>query len=212
MDKINVAVASEEELRPDDLLARMIRDDGSLLLVGTVADMEDVERLMKLNPPDVILFRSIIPKLWNRNGRLFTGAQNIGGANYTIPGSATPLREENLELMVSNIFYELGIPAHVNGFHFLRDAVILAVYDSGMIGKMTKVLYPTIARKHSTTSTRVERGIRHAIDIAWERGNMARINDIFGSTILEKRAKPTNAEFIAMISDKIRLDWKNRKY
>ncbi len=212
MNKINVAVASEGELQSDDVLGRMILEDDSLQYVGTVRGEKDLETLMEVNPPDVILFHTIVPKLWRRNGRLFFGAQNVGGTRYVIPGTVLPLREENLELIISNLFHELGIPAHISGFQFLRDAVVLAVYDREMIRNITKVMYPTIAKKNMTTPSRVERAIRHAIDTAWERGNMSRINELFGFTVKEETAKPSNREFIAMISDKIRTDWKNRSY
>jgi len=212
VNKINVAVASEEQLQSDDVLGRMIFEDDSLQYVGTVSGEKELEDLMKVSPPDIILFRSIVPKLWRRNGRLFFGGQNVGGTKYVIPGTVLPLREENLELIVNNIFHELGIPSHISGFQFLRDAVVLTVYDREMIRNITKVLYPTVARKNMTTASRVERAIRHAIDTAWERGNMSRINELFGYTVNEENSKPSNREFIALISDKIRTDWKNRRY
>lgn len=212
MNKINVAVVSGRELKPDDLLLRMIREDGSLYYVGTVSNEDEVKNLMELDPPDMLLFSSIVPKLWRRDGRLFSSAQNLTGTRYGIPGSALPLREENLELIVSNILHELGVPTHISGFGFIRDAVILAVYDQGQLGKITKVMYPTIAKKNMTTPSKVERSIRHAIDLAWERGSLKYIDELFGSDLRDKRIKPTNSEFIALIADKIRIDWKNRKY
>ena len=125
---------------------------------------------------------------------------------------ALPLREESLEMIVSNLLHAIGIPTHISGFRYLRDAIILAVYDEDMMKKVTKVLYPTVAKKNGTTSSKVERAIRHAIGQAWERGSLNRLEELFGSEMLEKKQRPTNSEFIALVSDKIRLDWKNRNY
>ncbi len=97
------------------------------------------------------------------------------------------------------------MPAHIKGYHYLRDAIIMSVNDMEMLGAVTKILYPAIAKKHNTTSSRVERAIRHAIEVAWSRGRIETIEDLFGYTINEGKGKPTNSEFIALIADKIRL-------
>ena len=115
----------------------------------------------------------------------------------------------NLETDVTNIIHEIGVPAHIKGYQYLRDAIILSVNDMEMLNSITKILYPTIAKKHQTTSSRVERAIRHAIEVAWDRGDVDVLNSYFGSTIHNDRGKPTNSEFIAMISDKLRLQIKN---
>lgn len=111
----------------------------------------------------------------------------------------------DLELMVTEIIHQIGVPAHIKGYHYLRDAIILAVKDADILNSVTKVLYPTVAKKNKTTSSRVERAIRHAIEVAWDRGDMETLNSYFGYTIHNSRGKPTNSEFIAMISDKLRL-------
>ena len=118
--------------------------------------------------------------------------------------------ERNLESDVTNIIHEIGVPAHIKGYQFLRDAIIMSVNDTEMLGSITKILYPTIAKMHQTTASRVERAIRHAIEVAWTRGKMDTIDELFGYTINNGKGKPTNSEFIALISDKIRLDYKMR--
>lgn len=113
--------------------------------------------------------------------------------------------DTDLELMVTEIIHQIGVPAHIKGYHYLREAIILAVKNSEIINSVTKLLYPTVAKKHSTTSSRVERAIRHAIEVAWDRGDVDVLNSYFGYTIHNGRGKPTNSEFIAMIADKLRL-------
>ncbi|HIU77189.1 MAG TPA: sporulation transcription factor Spo0A [Candidatus Pelethocola excrementipullorum] len=118
-------------------------------------------------------------------------------------------QERNLELDVTNIIHEIGVPAHIKGYQYLRDAIILSVEDVEMLNSITKILYPTIAKKHQTTPSRVERAIRHAIEVAWSRGKMDTIDALFGYTVSNGKGKPTNSEFIALIADKIRLEYKN---
>lgn len=116
--------------------------------------------------------------------------------------------DTELEILITDIIHQIGIPAHIKGYHYLRDAIMLSVKDHSMISSVTKILYPTIAKKNSSTSSRVERAIRHAIEVAWDRGDIDTLNAYFGFTIQNSRGKPTNSEFIAMISDKIRLNLK----
>ncbi len=118
---------------------------------------------------------------------------------------------DDLETIVTEVILHIGIPAHIKGYHYIREAIILSVNDTNMINSVTKLLYPTIAKTFSTTSSRVERAIRHAIEIAWDRGDVDTLNAYFGYTINTGRGKPTNSEFIAMISDKLRLKLKNRR-
>ncbi len=116
--------------------------------------------------------------------------------------------ERNLEADVTNIIHEIGVPAHIKGYQYLRDAIILSVNDMEMLNSITKILYPTIAKKHQTTPSRVERAIRHAIEVAWSRGKMDTIDELFGYTVSTGKGKPTNSEFIALIADKIRLEYR----
>lgn len=114
----------------------------------------------------------------------------------------------NLETDVTNIIHEIGIPAHIKGYQYLREAIMASVNDQEMLSSITKILYPEIAKKFQTTSSRVERAIRHAIEVAWSRGKMDTIDQLFGYTVSNGKGKPTNSEFIALIADKIRLDYK----
>ncbi len=115
----------------------------------------------------------------------------------------------DLEVTVSEIMHQIGVPAHIKGYQYLREAIILSINDGEMMSSVTKVLYPTVAKMYSTTSSRVERAIRHAIEVAWDRGDVDVLSSYFGYTIQSERGKPTNSEFIAMISDKLRLRLKS---
>ena len=113
-----------------------------------------------------------------------------------------------LEEMVTSIIHEVGVPAHIKGYQYLRTAILLTIRDSDVINSVTKILYPTVAKKYQTTTSRVERAIRHAIEVAWDRGDVETLNSYFGYTIQNDRGKPTNSEFIAMIADNLRLKYK----
>lgn len=114
----------------------------------------------------------------------------------------------DLESQVTKIIHQIGVPAHIKGYQYLRTAIILTVNDSDIINSVTKILYPTVAKKYQTTTSRVERAIRHAIEVAWDRGDVEVLNSYFGYTIQNNRGKPTNSEFIAMIADNLRLKYK----
>ena len=115
---------------------------------------------------------------------------------------------KDLEVVVSQIMHQIGVPAHIRGYQYLREAIILAVKNDEMIRSVTKVLYPTLAKTFKTTPSRVERAIRHAIEVAWDRGDVDVLSSYFGYTIQNERGKPTNSEFIAMISDNLKLQMK----
>ncbi len=115
----------------------------------------------------------------------------------------------SIEIRVTEILHQIGVPAHIKGYHYLRDSIIMSVEKPEIINAVTKKLYPTVAKKYETTSSRVERAIRHAIEVAWDRGDVDVLNSYFGYTIHISRGKPTNSEFIAMIADKLRLQLKN---
>jgi two-component system response regulator (stage 0 sporulation protein A) len=126
--------------------------------------------------------------------------------NAKVPG-----REEgDLEAQVTKIIHQIGVPAHIKGYQYLRTAIIMAINDTEVINSVTKVLYPTVAKQYGTTSSRVERAIRHAIEVAWDRGDLDVLNSFFGYTVQNSRGKPTNSEFIAMIADNLRL--KNKAF
>ena len=119
------------------------------------------------------------------------------------------VKEKDLEKDVTEMIHEIGVPAHIKGYHYLREAIMMCVEDVDMLNSITKVLYPTIADNFKTTPSRVERAIRHAIEVAWSRGKMETLDGLFGYTINLGKGKPTNSEFIALIADKIRLRYKN---
>lgn len=114
----------------------------------------------------------------------------------------------DMEAQVTKIIHQIGVPAHIKGYQYLRTAILMTIEDNDVINSVTKVLYPTVAKKYQTTTSRVERAIRHAIEVAWDRGDIDTLNSYFGYTIQNSRGKPTNSEFIAMIADNLRLKYK----
>ncbi len=114
----------------------------------------------------------------------------------------------DLEKDVTDMIHEIGVPAHIKGYQYLREAIMMSVEDIEMLNSITKILYPSIAKKFQTTPSRVERAIRHAIEVAWSRGKMETLDALFGYTINIGKGKPTNSEFIALISDKLRLNYR----
>jgi two-component system response regulator (stage 0 sporulation protein A) len=114
----------------------------------------------------------------------------------------------DIEVQVTRIIHQIGVPAHIKGYQYLRAAILMTIKDSDIINSVTKVLYPSVAKKYATTTSRVERAIRHAIEVAWDRGDVDVLNSYFGYTIQDNRGKPTNSEFIAMIADNLRLKYK----
>ena len=136
----------------------------------------------------------------------FLNARN----NKSIAVSAMNTAEAvpDIESQVTQIIHQIGVPAHIKGYQYLRTAILMTVSDSDIINSVTKVLYPSVAKKYATTTSRVERAIRHAIEVAWDRGDVDTLNSYFGYTIQNNRGKPTNSEFIAMIADNLRLKYK----
>ncbi len=127
-----------------------------------------------------------------------------------IPGKGTKKerKKKDLESSITNIIHEIGVPAHIKGYMYLREAITMVYNDIELLGSITKVLYPDIAKTFNTTASRVERAIRHAIEVAWSRGNIDSISALFGYTVNISKAKPTNSEFIAMVADRLRLEHK----
>lgn len=116
----------------------------------------------------------------------------------------------DLETEITHVLHEVGVPAHIKGYLYLRESIDMIYHEIELLGSITKTLYPDVAKKYKTTSSRVERAIRHAIEVAWNRGNESAINNIFGYTVNVDKSKPTNSEFIAMIADRLRLQHKNK--
>ncbi len=143
----------------------------------------------------------------NQNSNNFVGKE-VKQQYVDIPMNGEK-NQDNLEALVTNVIHEVGVPAHIKGYQYLREAIIMVVNDIDVINQITKSLYPQIAYKFDTTPSRVERAIRHAIEVAWGRGDQQTVEKIFGYTISAAKGKPTNSEFIAMIADKLRLELKS---
>lgn len=175
--------------------------------VGQEAITEDAFSLganyyiMKPFDHETLMYRM---KQFKKNGQT---KHTAGRLPAVISKQPEPVKKD-LEVLVTEFIHEVGVPAHIKGYQYLREAIIMSVEDPGMISSITKILYPTIAKKFQTTPSRVERAIRHAIEVAWSRGRMETLDALFGYTINTGKGKPTNSEFIALISDKIRLKYR----
>ncbi len=133
-------------------------------------------------------------------------SKSISKLNTPIKNMSAENAAYDLETKVTNILHEIGVPAHIRGYHYMREAIIMSVNDMDVLNYITKELYPSIAKKCGTTPSRVERAIRHAIEVAWNRGKIDAIDELFGYTINNHKGKPTNSEFIALIADRLRLE------
>ena len=120
------------------------------------------------------------------------------------------IHQRNLEKDVTDMIHEIGVPAHIKGYQYIREGIIMAFYDRNMLHYITKFLYPSIAKKYKTTSSSVERTIRHAIEVAWRRGDMEVLEEVFGNTVSAGKGKPTNSEFMALLTDKLRLEYRTQ--
>ncbi|MEI2358617.1 sporulation transcription factor Spo0A [Mesobacillus zeae] len=143
--------------------------------------------------------------------RQVSGKAKMSARKPLSPGyrsSSLDQKPKNLDASITSIIHEIGVPAHIKGYQYLREAISMVYSDIELLGSITKVLYPDIAKKFNTTASRVERAIRHAIEVAWSRGNIDSISSLFGYTVSMTKAKPTNSEFIAMVADKLRLEHK----
>lgn len=214
-----------------EVLKRLEKNDTDVLIMDTfmprldgLGVLKEMEKLLLKKKPAVFVISGV------DNQRLQTEILNAGADYYFIKPFETELlaqrisqvtqwgveektpvlenRKTDLEIIVSDIMHQIGVPAHIKGYQYLRNAIILSIEDENMMGSVTKLLYPTVAKNFNTTSSRVERAIRHAIEVAWDRGDVDVLSSYFGYTIQNQRGKPTNSEFIAMISDKLRLNLK----
>jgi len=141
--------------------------------------------------------------------RIKTLTQDVEVSNHSLPQTCSAVapvgKTVNISFEVTTMMHQLGIPAHVKGYQYIRDAILMVIEDVSLLGAVTKELYPAIAKKYNTAPSRVERGIRHAIELAWERGHMETLKRIFGYSMNIERQKPTNSEFIALLADKLRV-------
>lgn len=170
-----------------------------MVMVLSSADNERIESEILANGADYYFLKPYSPAMLAERIIQFASIHNSSSASNGV---------KDLEVVVSRIMHQIGVPAHIRGYQYLREAIILSVNDSEMISSVTKILYPTVARTFKTTPSRVERAIRHAIEVAWDRGDVDVLSSYFGYTIQNERGKPTNSEFIAMISDNLKLQMK----
>ena len=188
MEQLNVTTRRDDE-RMYKILSDLMNTNKEFQIMITVPGTATVERKEETRDRGIIF------------------ADDVGQLRKAEPGNGVKT-ERDLEKDVTDMIHEIGVPAHIKGYQYLREAIIMSVNDIEMLSSITKVLYPTIAKKYDTTSSRVERAIRHAIEVAWNRGRMETLNALFGYTISGGKGKPTNSEFIALIADKIRLSYR----
>lgn len=204
----NVSMLQEDNKKILNILDKMLDNNECINFITKIKCGDQVCEIIKKERADRFIFEVIIPKedyLPAENNIIEIENSLSEEADYEIDFDEKKSKNKGLESEVTSIIHEVGVPAHIKGYHYLRDAIIMSVNDMEMLGAVTKILYPAIAKKHNTTSSRVERAIRHAIEVAWSRGRIETIEDLFGYTINEGKGKPTNSEFIALIADKIRL-------
>ena len=202
----NVSVIQEDNTKVLSVLDKMLNNKECINFITKVKSGDQVCEIIKKERADRLIFEVIIPKEnYLPSETIFEETDHSLPEEEDYDMGYEERRTKGLENEVTEIIHEVGVPAHIKGYHYLRDAIIMSVNDMEMLGAVTKILYPAIAKKHNTTSSRVERAIRHAIEVAWSRGKIETIEELFGYTINEGKGKPTNSEFIALIADKIRL-------
>jgi len=189
MEQLKVTTKRDDE-RMYKILSDLMNTDKEFQIMITVPGNTSLEAKEEIYPDNGIVFSN---EEWKNH-------------RATIENSKK--EEHDLEKDVTDMIHEIGVPAHIKGYQYLREAIMMSVNDIEMLSSITKVLYPTIAEKYDTTPSRVERAIRHAIEVAWNRGRMETLNSLFGYTISTGKGKPTNSEFIALIADKIRLSYR----
>ncbi|MBQ1389325.1 MAG: sporulation transcription factor Spo0A [Clostridia bacterium] len=182
------------------------RSDKPLFVVASSFDSDMIQKEVMENGGSYFVLKPYsASSLAGSIARLCRSRASAPKRELTVLGRETG----SLEITVTDILHRIGVPAHIKGYHYLRDSIIMCVEDADMINSVTKQLYPAVALKYDTTPSRVERAIRHAIEVAWDRGDVDVLNSYFGYTIHTGRGKPTNSEFIAMISDKLMLNIKS---
>ncbi len=183
-------------------LNRMELDNRPKVIILTSLGQESMtQQLCSLGADYYILKPFDLEILETRIKQLTTDENGSDGGSRNIPG----IKAKSLDVEVTKIIHQMGVPAHIKGYQYLREAILMVIDEVNLLGAVTKELYPLIAKKYMTTSSRVERAIRHAIELAWDRGNVEMMNRFFGYTINVERGKPTNSEFIAMVADKLRI-------
>jgi two-component system response regulator (stage 0 sporulation protein A) len=166
-----------------------------VIILTTLGQEKTTQRAVQLGADYYILKPFDLKVLSTRIRQLANGTSSIGSS----------IKAQSLDIEVTKVIHQMGVPAHIKGYQYLRDAILMVIEDVNLLGAVTKELYPMIAKKFNTTPSRVERAIRHAIELAWDRGNVEMMNKFFGYTINVERGKPTNSEFIAMVADKLKI-------
>lgn len=194
----------------DDI--NQLGDRGYKFIVrGNTSQIKYAEAICRGNLPNIfvnMIEDNMIKEIELDKEVMLTAKSKLKDVRIYQTGTAPEIEQNKLEVMVTDIIHEIGVPAHIKGYQYLRSSIIMAVNDMDILDSITKQLYPSIAKQHDTTPSRVERAIRHAIEVAWGRGKTDTINELFGYSMGNGRVKPTNSEFIALIADKIRLDTK----
>ena len=199
MKKVSVAITDDND-EMFQLLGDVVSENDEMEVVGTARDKELACKMIREREPDVVLLVRRV------QGKSYSDSRNTNEKrSLSIKQLTNCPNRKILEAEVTDIIHEVGVPAHIKGYQYLREAIIMSVNDMEMLNSITKILYPEIAKRFQTTPSRVERAIRHAIEVAWSRGKMDTIDKLFGYTINYGKGKPTNSEFIALITDKIRL-------
>jgi len=187
-----------------DIQALALDNNPSIYVLSKFSSQETIAEAVNLGVSYFMIkpfdINALIARILRRRGSELS-------ADGTTPSYAAH-SDVDIEIRVTNIIHEIGVPAHIKGYQYLRDAIIMTVNDMDVINAITKVLYPSVAKRYQTTSSRVERAIRHAIEVAWDRGDLETLQSFFGYTISNTKGKPTNSEFISMIADKLRLQLK----
>lgn len=229
---IKIGYKATEEARSSDTALELIkRSSYDLVIVDLwLSGIDGIGLIRKIkgltleNRPAIILMSPInkqnilleaaesgadlcIPKPYDINSLIFH-IETLIKSKRRSPELLRQNAHSDMEAQVTKIIHQIGVPAHIKGYQYLRTAILMTIEDSDVINSVTKILYPSVAKKYQTTTSRVERAIRHAIEVAWDRGDVDTLNSFFGYTIQNTRGKPTNSEFIAMIADNLRLKYK----
>jgi two-component system response regulator (stage 0 sporulation protein A) len=237
-DSVDYGITTASSLRSYGLYAITRRKDGNVLMntileekpdvvvIDSVMPHMDAIELIKRTKAEASVFPFFIVTSGYDNPFVERQIMELGAAYFMLkPFDVSTLADrilsltsqesggqqsaQDLELIVTDVIHQLGVPAHIKGYHYLRAAILASIENAELLESVTKLLYPTVAQKFNTTSSRVERAIRHAIEIAWDRGDLDVLNSFFGYTVNTCKGKPTNSEFIALITDKLRLQRKS---
>ncbi|MGG3331915.1 sporulation transcription factor Spo0A [Brevibacillus formosus] len=192
----------------EQIQAMRLSPQPKIIMLTAFGQEEITKKAVELGAAYYILKPFDMEVLAQRIRQIITTKPASSFVSSVKPQATLQIRGRNLDASITSIIHEIGVPAHIKGYLYLREAITMVYNDVELLGSITKVLYPDIAKKFNTTTSRVERAIRHAIEVAWSRGNLDSISSLFGYTISNTKAKPTNSEFIAMVADKLRIEAK----